>query len=78
MKPPKAGEAQDDMEEIDDGEGGSEWKLTKFDPHKRNTWRAGVRSDCVQLASYLNGGLLVWMIPMQMMKMMMMMIFCLI
>ena len=51
MDPP-AGEAQDDVKEIDNGEDCSEWMLTTFDTHERNTWRAGVRSACVQ--SWLN------------------------
>ena len=34
-----------------------EWKLTTVDPQERSTWRSGVRSaNCVQLASYLEGG----------------------
>ena len=36
-----------------------EWKLTTVDPQERSTWRSGVRSD----ASYLEGGPLMWMVP---------------
>ena len=42
-----------------------EWKLTKVDPQERSTWRSGVRSLCVQLASYLERGPLKWMMPRQ-------------
>ena len=40
-----------------------EWKLTTVDPQEM-TWRLGVRSViCMQLASYLEGGPLMWMMP---------------
>ena len=32
-----------------------------IDPHDRNTWRSGV--PCVQQASYLEGGPLMWTLP---------------
>ena len=39
-----------------------EWKLMTVDPQERSTWRSGVRSAvCVQLASYLERGPLMWM-----------------
>ena len=40
-----------------------EWKLSAINPHDRCTWRSGVRSACVQQASYLEGGPLMWMLP---------------
>ena len=40
-----------------------EWKLTTVDPQERCTWRSGVRSAMWQLASYLEGGPLMWMMP---------------
>ena len=40
-----------------------EWKLMTVDPQERSTWRSGVRSACMQLASYLEGGPLMWMMP---------------
>ena len=41
-----------------------EWKLSVIDHHDRHTWRSGVRSaNCVQQASYLEGGPLMWMLP---------------
>ena len=40
-----------------------EWKLTTVDPQERSTWRSGVRSGIVQLASYLERGPLMWMMP---------------
>ena len=39
-----------------------EWKLSATKPHDRNMWRSGVRS-AVQQASYLEGGPLMWMLP---------------
>ena len=41
------------------------WKLLAIDPHDRHTWRSGVRSDlpCMQQASYLERGPLMWMLP---------------
>ena len=35
-----------------------ELKLSAINPHDRRTWRSGVRS-----ASYLEGGPLMWMLP---------------
>ena len=35
-----------------------EWKRSAIDPYDRDTWRSGVRS-----ASYLEGGLLFWILP---------------
>ena len=35
-----------------------EWKLSAINPHDRRTWRSGV-----QQASYLEGGPLMWMLP---------------
>ena len=40
-----------------------EWKLSAIDPQARDTWRSGVRSPCVQQASCLEGGLLLWIWP---------------
>ena len=40
-----------------------EWKLSAINPHDRRTWRSGVRSAIVQQASYLEGGPLMWMLP---------------
>ena len=37
----------------------SEWKLKTVDPQERSTWRL----LCVQLANYLEGSPLMWMIP---------------
>ena len=37
-----------------------EWKLSAIDPHDRDTWRSGVRSACVQQASCLERGPLLW------------------
>ena len=34
------------------------------DPQEKSTWRSGVRSAMMQLASYLEGGPLMWMMPM--------------
>ena len=42
-------------------EGCREWKLSTIDPNNRHTWRSGVR--CMQQASYLEGGPLMWMLP---------------
>ena len=39
-----------------------EWKLMRVDPQERSTWRSGVRS-AMQLASYLERGPLMWMMP---------------
>ena len=39
-----------------------EWKLLAINPHDRNMWRSGVGS-CVQQASYLEGGPLMWILP---------------
>ena len=38
-----------------------EWKFTTVDPQERSTWRSGVRLLCMQLASYLERGPLMWM-----------------
>ena len=40
-------------------------KLTTVDPQEKSTWRSGVRSAmcALQLASYLEGGPLLWMMP---------------
>ena len=38
-----------------------EWKLSAINPHDRYTWRSGV--PWVQQASYLEGGPLMWMLP---------------
>ena len=35
------------------------WKLKTVDPQERSTWR----SVCLQLVSYLEGGPLMWMMP---------------
>ena len=40
-----------------------EWKLSANNPHDRNMWRSGVRSTMWQQASYLEGGPLMWMLP---------------
>ena len=40
-----------------------EWKLVTADPQERSTWRSGVSSLCMQLASYLERGPLMWMMP---------------
>ena len=41
-----------------------EWKLSAIDPHVRDNWRSGVRSlPCVQQASCLEGGPLLWIWP---------------
>ena len=40
-----------------------EWKLSAIDPHDRHTWRSGVRSAMHAAAIYLEGGPLVWMLP---------------
>ena len=40
-----------------------EWKLTAIDPHDRDTWRSGVSLPCVQQASCLEGGPLMWIWP---------------
>ena len=40
-----------------------EWKLSAINPHDRNMWRSGVRLPCVQQASFLEGGQLMWMLP---------------
>ena len=41
-----------------------EWKLTAIDFHDRYTWRSGVLDlPCMQQASYLEGGPLMWMFP---------------
>ena len=43
-----------------------EWKLSASIPHARHTWRSGVRHTWrsgVQQASYLEGGPLMWMLP---------------
>ena len=45
-----------------------EWKLTTVDPQERSTWRSGVRSAmhaASQLQMYLEGGPLMWMMPLQ-------------
>ena len=43
-----------------------EWKLTTVDPQESSTERSGVRLLCVQLASYLEGGPPMWMMPLHM------------
>ena len=40
-----------------------EWKLTTVDLQERSIWRSGVRSAMLQLASYLERGPLMWMMP---------------
>ena len=41
-----------------------EWMLSAIDPHDRDTWRSGVRClPSVQQASYLEGDLLLWILP---------------
>ena len=40
-----------------------EWKLSAINPHDRYTWRSAVRSAMLQQASYLEGGPLVWILP---------------
>ena len=40
-----------------------EWKLTTVDPQERSTWRDLL---CMQLASHLERGPLMWMIPLHM------------
>ena len=39
-----------------------EWKISTIDPRDRYTWRTDV-SACKQQASYLEGGPLMWMLP---------------
>ena len=39
------------------------WKLSAINPHDRRTWRSGVRSAMRGQASYLEGGPLMWMLP---------------
>ena len=38
----------------------TEWKLKKVGHHVRSSWRSGVNLLCVQLASFLEGGPLMW------------------
>ena len=38
-----------------------EWKLSAINPHDRRTWRSDL--PCVQQAIYLEGGPLMWMLP---------------
>ena len=40
-----------------------EWKLTTVDPQERSTWRSSWDLLCVQLASYLERGPLMWTMP---------------
>ena len=40
-----------------------EWKLSAIDPHDRHTLRSGVNLPCVQQASYLEVGPLMWILP---------------
>ena len=40
-----------------------EWKLSAIDPHDTDTWRSGVRLPCMQQASCLEGGPLLWIWP---------------
>ena len=40
-----------------------EFKLSAIDPHDRDTWRSSVRSPCMQQASCLGGGPLLWIWP---------------
>ena len=40
-----------------------EWKLSAINPHDRHTWRSDVRLPCMQQASYLEMGPLMWMLP---------------
>ena len=51
-------EGQDDLEAAD-----REWKLSAIDPHDRHTWRSGERSAMREAASYLEGGPLMWILP---------------
>ena len=39
------------------------WKLLAINPHDRHTWRSGWDLPCMQRASYLEGGPLMWMLP---------------
>ena len=40
-----------------------EWKLSAIDPHDRDNWRSGVRLLCMQQASCLEEGPLLWIWP---------------
>ena len=40
-----------------------EWKLSAIDPHDRHTWSLVWDLPCKQQASYLEGGPLMWMLP---------------
>ena len=40
-----------------------EWKLTTVDPQERSTWRSGVRAAMRAASCYLEGGPLMWMMP---------------
>ena len=40
-----------------------ERKLYAINPHDRHTWRSGVRSAMHAQVSYLEGGPLMWMLP---------------
>ena len=40
-----------------------EWKLSAIDCHDRDTWRSGVRSATHAASSYLEGGPLLWILP---------------
>ena len=40
-----------------------QWKLTAIDPHDRDTWKSGVNLPCVQQASCLEAGPLMWIWP---------------
>ena len=40
-----------------------EWKLPVINPHDRDTWRSGVRSAMRAASQYLEGGPLIWILP---------------
>ena len=40
-----------------------EWKLSAIDPHDRDTCRSGVRSAMRAASQYLEGGPLLWILP---------------
>ena len=41
----------------------TEWKLSAIDPQDRGTWRSGVRSAMRAASQYLEGGPLLWILP---------------
>ena len=45
-----------------------EWKLTTVDPQERSTWRSGVRSAMRAASQLLEGGPLMWMMPLHLNK----------